>query len=56
MSAFALARRLRPLAVYDALLAQDGIALPHGTISVETSGGPLPAPALNEKETEDIKL
>ena len=31
MSAFALARRWRPLAVYDALLLQDGIELPHGS-------------------------
>ena len=31
MSAFALARHWRPLAVYDALLAQDGIHLPQGT-------------------------
>jgi chloride channel protein, CIC family len=31
MSAFALARYWRPVPVYDALLAQDGICLPHGT-------------------------
>jgi chloride channel protein, CIC family len=31
MSAFALARHWRPVAVYDALLLQDGIELPHGT-------------------------
>jgi CIC family chloride channel protein len=31
MSAFALARHWRPLPVYEALLAQDGIILPHGT-------------------------
>ena len=55
MSAFALARHWRPLAVYDALLAQDGIALPHGTISMEPSGAPLPAPAVSEKETEDAR-
>ena len=30
MSAFALARHWRPMPVYDALLAQDGIYLPHG--------------------------
>jgi CIC family chloride channel protein len=30
MSAFALARHWRPVPVYDALLAQDGIHLPHG--------------------------
>ena len=55
MSAFALARHWRPLAVYDALLAQDGIALPHGTISIEPNGTPLPAPAVSEKETEDAR-
>ena len=31
MSAFALARYLRPVPIYEALLAQDGIYLPHGT-------------------------
>jgi chloride channel protein, CIC family len=31
MSAFALARHWRPVPVYEALLAQDGIHLPHGT-------------------------
>jgi CIC family chloride channel protein len=31
MSAFALARRWRPIPVYDALLLQDGIELPHGS-------------------------
>jgi CIC family chloride channel protein len=30
MSAFALARHWRPIPVYEALLAQDGIHLPHG--------------------------
>ena len=55
MSAFALARHWRPMAVYDALLAQDGIALPHGALSLEPSGEPLPAPAISDKETEDIR-
>ena len=31
MSAFALARHWRPIPVYDALLLQDGIEIPHGT-------------------------
>jgi CIC family chloride channel protein len=31
MSAFALARHWRPIPVYEALLAQDGIHLPHGS-------------------------
>ena len=30
MTAFALARHWRPVPVYEALLAQDGIILPHG--------------------------
>jgi CIC family chloride channel protein len=32
MSAFALARHWRPVPVYEALLAQDGIRLPHGNM------------------------
>jgi CIC family chloride channel protein len=35
MSAFALARYWRPIPVYDALLLQDGIELPHGRPPVE---------------------
>jgi CIC family chloride channel protein len=35
MSAFALARHWRPVPIYEALLAQDGIELPHGTPPVE---------------------
>jgi CIC family chloride channel protein len=31
MTAFALARHWRPIPVYDALLMQDGIELPHGS-------------------------
>jgi chloride channel protein, CIC family len=31
MSAFALARHWRPIPVYEALLLQDGIELPHGS-------------------------
>jgi len=42
MSAFVLARHWRPVAVYEALLAQDGIHLPHGA-------GPLDPP--DEAET-----
>jgi len=38
MSAFALARRWRPLQVYEALLEQDGIHLPHGNSPDEPSG------------------
>ena len=35
MSAFALARHWRPIPVYDALLLQDGIELPHGKRPIE---------------------
>ena len=38
MSAFALARHWRPMPVYDALLAQDGIYLPHGTVPPGRTG------------------
>lgn len=44
MSAYALARHWRPVPVYEALLAQDGIYLPHGA-------GPLGPPG----ETTDIE-
>jgi CIC family chloride channel protein len=39
MTAFALARYWRKLPVYDALLEQDGIVLPHGT-RPEAPGAP----------------
>lgn len=38
MSAYALARHLRPVPIYEALLAQDGVYLPHAT-----QGGGAPA-------------
>jgi chloride channel protein, CIC family len=38
MSAFALARYWRPVPVYEALLAQDGICLPHGTRPLDPPG------------------
>src|SRR3954451_16986589 len=38
MSAFALARHWRPVPVYDALLAQDGIILPHGSTPLGPPG------------------
>jgi CIC family chloride channel protein len=47
MSAFALARHWRPVPVYEALLAQDGIELPHGTNPLDPpAGAQLPAPEL----------
>jgi len=48
MSAFALARHWRPVPIYEALLAQDGIQLPHGSGPVAPplddppAAGPLP--------------
>ncbi len=52
MSAFALARHWRPISVYDALLAQDGVHLPHRSSAL--SRPPEPGRALlHEGETED---
>ncbi|HTH42970.1 MAG TPA: chloride channel protein [Terracidiphilus sp.] len=53
MSAFALARHWRPMPVYDALLAQDGIFLPHGTIPLEPPPVTPEGSRLHEDETED---
>ncbi len=41
MSAFALVRHWRPTPIYEALLAQDGITLPH---RLPKGGGPMDAP------------
>ena len=46
MSAFALAQHWRPLQIYEALLEQDGIHLPHG-------GSAEPVPVLPAGQTED---
>ena len=46
MSAFALARRWRPIPVYEALLLQDGIELPHGK-------PPAPRPRDTELKAEE---
>ena len=45
MSAFALARHWRRTPVYEALLAQDGIVLPHGN---KPRGPQEPVPELTE--------
>jgi CIC family chloride channel protein len=45
MSAFVLARYWRPIPVYDALLLQDGIELPHGS-------HPLDPPSAAQIEAE----
>lgn len=53
MTAYLLARHWRPESVYDALLAQDGITLPHRS-GPTSPPGPLPAPSLlHEAQTED---
>jgi chloride channel protein, CIC family len=39
MSAFALARHWQPIPIYEALLAQDGIELPHGGLPPDPSNG-----------------
>jgi len=47
MSAFALARHWRHIPVYEALLAQDGVYLPHGGGPIEPpDNGPLPGSAV----------
>ena len=54
MSAFALARRFRPLSVYEALLAQDGIVLPHTGTPEPPGGAPvLTHPGSGDEMTED---
>ena len=50
MSAFALARHWRPVPIYDALLLQDGIELPHGNPPVAP---PLAAELGAEQPTMD---
>ena len=53
MTAFALARYWRKLPVYDALLAQDGIVLPHGTRPEPPGTAPVLAQSENGEMTED---
>jgi CIC family chloride channel protein len=54
MSAFALARRWRQVPIYEALLAQDGIHLPHGSKPSDPPGSlPVPAQNLPLGQTED---
>lgn len=52
MSAFALARYWRKVPVYEALLAQDGIYLHHGSKPLDLPPAP-PTDRLHEGETED---
>ena len=54
MSAFALARHWRPVPVYEALLAQDGIHLLHGTSPLDPpAGAEFPASDLAEMAEDD---
>ncbi len=54
ISAFALARYWRKVPVYEALLAQDGIYLPHGVKPLDPPGGPvLPMHEMDIGPTED---
>jgi CIC family chloride channel protein len=56
MTAFALARHWRPVPVYEALLAQDGIYLPHGSVPLDPSAAISPPDGLHEAETEDATV
>jgi CIC family chloride channel protein len=54
MSAFALARYWRNVPVYEALLAQDGICLPHGSNRAGPGGASTDIRAnLTAEATED---
>lgn len=53
MSAYALARRWRPVPVYEALLAQDGIHLPHRVKPLSQVESTPPSDVLNKTQTED---
>jgi CIC family chloride channel protein len=53
MSAFALARRWRKVPVYEALLAQDGIDLPHGRTPRPRGETPDVPESLANEQTED---
>jgi CIC family chloride channel protein len=54
MTAFALARYWRNVPVYEALLAQDGIHLPHGNKPLDPPvDSPLPMHGLSPDSTED---
>jgi CIC family chloride channel protein len=53
MIAFALARRWRKLPVYEALLAQDGIVLPHGTKPEPPGATPVVSHPVTGEMTED---
>jgi CIC family chloride channel protein len=56
MTAFALARHWRHVAVYEALLAQDGIHLPHGVKPLDPPGnGSFPEPSPPLEATGDAQ-
>jgi CIC family chloride channel protein len=56
MTAFALARHWRPVSIYEALLAQDGIHLPHGAVPLDPPAAIAPPDGLHEAETEDATV
>ena len=53
MTAFALARYWRKVPVYEALLAQDGIVLPHGTKPEPPGATPIVSQPVIGEMTED---
>lgn len=53
MTAFALARHWREVSVYEALLAQDGIHLPHRVTTLNTTKGAPLSTGLDGGQTED---
>jgi len=53
MTAFALARHWRKEPVYEALLAQDGIVLPHGNRPEPPDDGTIATPPVGKGMTED---
>ena len=56
MTAFALARYWRKMRVYEALLAQDGIVLPHGTSPEPPGASPVLARTVSGEMTEDATV
>jgi CIC family chloride channel protein len=50
--AYVLARRMRPVPIYEALLAQDGVTLPHGTLA----RGSLSSIAVREAMTTQLDV
>ncbi|HEY0195750.1 MAG TPA: chloride channel protein, partial [Kofleriaceae bacterium] len=53
MSAYGLARQLRPVPIYEALLAQDGIHLPAAYVQVQDTHPPVDAPPADNLPPSD---